>query len=544
MKTFETDSITVGGLFSGDRFYKVPNYQRPFSWDEDNFVDLIDDTMSAKREADYFLGTVVLYKQDGDLVIVDGQQRITSLLILLACCRDSIDNADYKSELQDCILQKAQLLKKIPQRERLYVKDREIFNEVVLTEGGTVGDYDERDLAEPAVRYVIAAEIFHDRLKSLNEEGKLEYVNFLTQKCLIIYLQASTFEEAFRLFEIVNDRGKQLRRIDVLKALNLSPEYVAADAVRDHLAGRWEENEESIGEGAFEDIFFLLRLILLKDKPQGDLLSEFKDRVFDKKLVQPGEKFIELLSTYVDLYRQIFIERSYLEGAQEDNRFQSLMYIMDSEFRASEWRSCVLSFAKKFGRDGLYSFCLKLEKLFLTHWINGVRKDERYSDYTAVLSLIEATKVPGAVCENVGGDVNAIKEAINDSDLYGKGYAKYVLLRLELSAAEFDHPRLFSAKSIEHVFPQNPTDGGAWAAQATADERREFINLAGNLVLLNRGRNSSAGNREFVEKKETYLAKRVSDYPRSIEVLAYDKWTKEVIVKRTDNAADRVIADP
>jgi uncharacterized protein with ParB-like and HNH nuclease domain len=58
MKNFETDSITVGGLFSGDRFYRVPNYQRPFSWDEDNFIDLIDDTISARRDADYFLGTV------------------------------------------------------------------------------------------------------------------------------------------------------------------------------------------------------------------------------------------------------------------------------------------------------------------------------------------------------------------------------------------------------------------------------------------------------------------------------------------------------
>lgn len=544
MKNFETDSITVGGLFSGDRFYRIPNYQRPFSWDEDNFVDLVDDTMSAKRDSDYFLGTVVFYKQDGDLVVVDGQQRLTSLLILLACCRDAIENADYKGELQDCILQKAQLLKKISQRERLYVKDREIFNEVVLTEGGTTNNYDERDLTEPAIRYVIAADIFHDRLKSLSEEGKLEYVNFLTQHSLIIYLQASTFEEAFRLFEIVNDRGKQLRRIDVLKAFNLAPEYVAADAVRDHLAARWEENEESIGESAFEDIFFLLRMILLKDKPQGDLLSEFKDRVFDKKIVQPGEKFIDLLSAYVDIYRQVFIERSYLEGSDEDYRFQSLIFIMDNEFRASEWRACVLSFAKKFGRNGFYGFCLKLEKLFLTHWINGVRKDERYADYTKVLNLIEAAKAPAAISENVGGDPEVIKAAIRGSDLYGKGYAKYVLLRLELSASEFEHPRCFTAKSIEHVFPQNPSDDSDWSAQASAEERPDFVDLVGNLVLLNRGRNSSAGNREFGQKKETYLAKRVSDYPRSLEVLGYEHWTKEIIIKRTDEAADRLIANP
>lgn len=542
--SFETDSISVGELFSGDRFYNIPNYQRPFSWDEDNFFDLVSDIYSAPRNANYFLGTVVLYKNGADLIVVDGQQRITSLLILLACCRDSIGSPEYREELQGCILQKAQLLKNIPQRERLHVKDREIFNQIVLTDGGTKAGIDVKDLTEPANRYVIASEIFHERRDALSEESKVEFINFLTQNCVLIYLQAETFEEAFRLFEIVNDRGKQLRRIDVLKAHNLSPEIIASEAVRDQLARRWEENEESVGEFVFEDIFFLMRMIYVKDKPQGDLLSEFKDRIFDKGLVAPGEKFIEALSVYVDLYRQIFEERTYLEDRAEDFRFRSLIFIMDQEFRASEWRACLLSFAKKFGRDHFYEFCLKIEKLFLDHWINAVRKDERYADYTKILNLIDASKTPSAVIENVPADLGVIQAAIADDDLYGKGYAKYVLLRLELAAAEFDHPREFSAKSIEHVFPQNPEAGGGWDALASDEDRRKFVNKVGNLVLLNRGRNSSAGNREFPEKKVTYLAKRVSDYPRSIQVLAEQEWTPALIEARTAEAAALVIADP
>lgn len=543
MSSFETDSIAVGELFSGDRFYQIPNYQRPFSWDQDNFDDLISDVSSAPRDASYFLGTVVFYKHGVDLVVVDGQQRLTSLLILLACCRDSVDSADYKQELQDCILQKAKLLKAIPQRERLHVKDRDIFNKIVVTEGGTRKNLDPKDWTEPQNRYVIATRIFNEKLDALTEGGRIEFFKFLIQKCVLIYLQADTFEQAFRLFEIVNDRGKQLRRIDVLKAFNLSPDVVASNAVRDQLARRWEENEEKVGESVFEDIFFLMRLIYVKDKPQFDLLKEFRDRIYGKSLVKPGEAFLEELSNYVDLYRDIFLDRTYIEGMQDDIKFQSLIFIMNSEFQASEWRACLLAFAKRFGRDHFYQFCLKVEKLFLTHWIEGVRKDERYSDYVKLLGLIEGAKSAPPVLENVPMKLDVIKSAVGNSDLYGKGYAKYILLRLELSAAEFDQARAFSAKSIEHVFPQNPKEGGAWAGMATEAERRTFVDKVGNLVLLNKGRNSSAGNREFSDKKVTYLTNRVSDYPRSLQVLSFENWNKEVIDARSVEASELIVAD-
>ncbi|MEO1046488.1 MAG: DUF262 domain-containing HNH endonuclease family protein [Pseudomonadota bacterium] len=544
MSNFDSKTVNVGDLFSDDKFYKIPNYQRPFSWDADNFSDLINDTLHAARHNEYFLGTAVFYIDETYRIVVDGQQRLTSLLILISCIRDSIKDENYKKELQGFIIQKEQLLKQIPSRERLEVKDRDIFQNVVLAEGGTQQALNPKDLTEPANRYATAVEIFHEKLDKLPEQEKIEYANYLIQKCVIIYLQADNFEEAFRLFEIVNDRGKQLRRIDVLKSVNLSPENVPSNAVRDQLARKWEENEEVLGEDIFENIFFLMRLALVKEKPQGDLLAEFRDKVFGKDLIKPGEPFIQSVSEYVDLYRKIFLDRSYLQGEEEDFRFQSLMFIMDKEFRASEWRSCILSFCNKFGRESFYEFCLAIEKLFLTHWVDSVRKDERYADYTTVLNLIDASKTPQPVIDNIPSNNDRIIAELTSSDVYGKGYAKYVLLRLELTAAEFDQPRLFEAKSIEHVLPQNPDEGSDWVKLGDEEQRGDVVNKLGNLVLLSKGRNSSAGNREFVEKKATYLKNRVSDYPRSIQVLQQDEWGLELILARTTEAASRVIENP
>jgi hypothetical protein len=545
MADFQTDDASVGGLFSGDSFYKVPNYQRPFSWDYDNFDDLIGDTSSAKRTENYFLGTIVLHRDgNGTKIIVDGQQRLTSLIILLACLRDSIESDKHKKELQDRIKQEEKVLDGIPERVRIEVKDREIFNRVVVTEGGTQNLPDRTGLTEPEARYLDACISFHGAIAKMTPDEKIGYVTFLNQKCKLIYLMADSFEEAFRLFQIVNDRGKQLRRIDVLKAINTSPDHVSQEGTRDKIASQWEEAEASVGETNFESIFFLLRLIYVKDKPQGDLLNEFEERIFGKSLIKPGEPFVDRLLEYVDLYRAIFIDKNYLEGLDQHLRFEALINIMDAEFKASEWRACLLFFAAKFGRDQFFQFVLLIEKVFLDHWVRSIRKDERYGDYTRLLNLIENSSKPENVVDETKIDDTAIRAAITGANVYGAGYAKYFLLRLELSVSEFEKPNLLSARSIEHVFPQEPKDGGAWHGLATAEERSGFVHKIGNLVLLSKSKNSSASNHEFSDKNSKYLASRISDYPRSVQVLTYDSWTPETIQERSVEAVDLILRDP
>jgi hypothetical protein len=68
------------------------------------------------------------------------------------------------------------------------------------------------------------------------------------QRCVVIYLATTAFDDAFRLFTIVNDRGKQLRRIDILKAINIAPEVVTKDTVRNRVAQQWEQIEKELSK--------------------------------------------------------------------------------------------------------------------------------------------------------------------------------------------------------------------------------------------------------------------------------------------------------
>ncbi|KEP75502.1 hypothetical protein HR12_30915 [Microbacterium sp. SUBG005] len=155
----------------------------------------------------------------------------------------------------------------------------------------------------------------------------------ILRRCVVICLAASTFTEAFRLFTVVNDRGLQLRRVDIIKSNCLAPEVIFDDAIRAHYAAKWESIEDQVGPSTFEDIFHSLRLIYTQDKPKEDLLGEFEHRVFGQpKKPKKGTNFIDTLGKYVDLYDALFIAKDFLDGTEQSAKFTTMMSAMVDHF--------------------------------------------------------------------------------------------------------------------------------------------------------------------------------------------------------------------
>ncbi|MGO8544177.1 HNH endonuclease family protein [Rhizobium ruizarguesonis] len=448
-----------------------------------------------------------------------------------------------KKNLQNKILQEENSVDGIPKKIRLEVRDSPVFNKLVVELNGTVSENKFHNHIEPHWRYIQAVKIFNDAISLFTEEKVQSFIKFVSQNCIVIMLSTHSFADAFRLFSIVNDRGKQLRRIDILKAQNLTPEFIHSDSARSTLASRWQQYENDLGSDQFESVFYLARLIYVKEKPQADLLSEFEDRIFGAKL-QRGQPFFDAVFKFSDLYERIFIDRDIadIEG-QQNYRFKNLIYIMSSEFQASEWQACLLYFASRFGSENILSLLYKIEKVYLEQWFQGTRKDERFNKYAEILTVIQAASNSAEVIDKIKYDSESITNGIKVPNLYGVGYRKYVLLRLELLASEQDQIRYFDAKSIEHVLPQQPEKDGEWLKLHSADELQSYVNSLGNLVLISKAKNSSASNRGFKEKKDKYFSPRVSDYPRSNEILKVDVWTREVIEERTSDAAKVFLND-
>lgn len=194
----KTDNSSVADLFNNDLFYEIPEFQRPFSWEKDQFEDLVDDLVGADQTKEYFLGTIVYYKDSGVRMVVDGQQRLTSLMIHLACLRDRISDEKTKSDLQNLIIQPEDKVRDISERDRLIVRDHDMFHKMIAVPEGTKGGFDSRDFDEPSSRYIVARDVFSERLDKLDQPALTKLMKFVSNKCLMIYLEADTFEEAFK----------------------------------------------------------------------------------------------------------------------------------------------------------------------------------------------------------------------------------------------------------------------------------------------------------------------------------------------------------
>jgi hypothetical protein len=137
-----------------------------------------------------------------------------------------------------------------------------------------------------------------------------------------------------------------------------------------------------------------------------------------------------------------------------------------------------------------------------------------------------------------------VREACGSENFYNANHSKYLLVRAEIVASEMDSPRHFQVRSVEHVLPQNPGPESEWSKTFSSMDHDQLVNSAGNLVLLSKSRNSRAGRKEFAAKKETYLEPRVSDFPRSMQVLGYERWTPEIVRARTGEFVEAVLKDP
>ena len=254
--------ITLKDLFGDKYIFEIPNFQRPFAWEKENFEQLftdIKDALDLNKEnygnkiedyEPYFLGSVILWTKDlkddgsGVYAVIDGQQRLVSLAILIAVMRDyaikvadeiSDDKLkeifkDFAHDLQSSIYQKASIAKGTPESVRIKMKEKEaeFFKEYVLTEGGTnrINNIDKKSLTEPKLHMIEAIEIFRDGFK--NKKGKIDkelldrYIQYLLQKVILVAIKTGELASAFRLFNIINARGMPLTNADLLKSENLS----------------------------------------------------------------------------------------------------------------------------------------------------------------------------------------------------------------------------------------------------------------------------------------------------------------------------------
>ena len=537
-------------------WYCIPDYQRAYVWDTDQVRDLLDDTISAYREnkeAQYFLGSMVLKineKSENNVSyteyeLLDGQQRITTVFLILACMRDMLtDYPQYQNSLAGFVYQAEDAILQQPERMRIIFNIRsdvrDFVNEHIKPLHGTCDDallkekMQAKDVNISIRNMANAMLVAHEFLEE-NKSDIIGYLSYFLNKVLMIYVATEELQDAFQLFTVLNNRGVKLSSSDILKAENLK-ELSAAD--RTSWATRWEEMETYFGED-FDKFLSHIRTILVKKKQTTTLLKEFDEFVYSNQeydrtqkkyvprtpILRRGRDTFELLYSYYHTYQEVFdTDHSVVTG---DYEFTNYLKLMETGFGAAYGLAPVLDYYRIYRRRGFVAFLKALDRKFSADWITAATPTVRMENVNAILREIEASQDSAALLQSKTFTINKSDfERVINGDIYGRSFAKYLLLKLDLIYRGSSTPMIPQAiASIEHILPRNPSADSQWVKDFSAAEREEWTNKLGNLVLISRRKNTSQGNRDYVEKKEKYFEKNIEMFPNSIRIYQnYPEW--------------------
>ncbi len=550
----KSEKILVKEIFSR-MWFRVPEYQRPYVWGREEIDDLVDDlifAMTEKPDFDYFPGSFVFQSKlaqsekgqefdENDLL--DGQQRMATLLMLFAVLRDLSQDPQAKKDCQECIYQKASQYKNIPERTRLVFAIREevqrFVDKFVKADGGTNRESDLAAIVSKkgdlSVRNMAQAILEIRRFFRENTETKPEdLLQFLLNRVLLIYVSTENLEDAFRLFMILNDRGIPLRNSDILKSMNLGALERQEDEIK--YAEMWEEAESELGDD-FDRFLNHVRTILVKDKARLNLLQEFEDKIYNPKerdkvtgqkkpvLLRKGRDTFVLIERYLEHYRTLLGGQNYDETG-DSFEFDNLVKVMLSGLPATDWVPPLLRYLDKFEYVRILEFLKRLDNKFSADWICQYTPTDRIAAMNKIIQAIDdANTVDDVFATNVF-DINegSLGRMLNGY-VYGRRFARYLLLKLDYLYQNHDHRMNFETLSVEHVLPQNPSENSQWIKDFSDEERNEWTDKLGNLVLITRRKNSSLGRLDYSEKLKRYFEKNIETCPNSLRVLQSKKWT-------------------
>ncbi|GLV21852.1 hypothetical protein TomMM35A_17080 [Sphingobium sp. TomMM35A] len=539
-------------IFSSDFEYVIPSYQRPYAWTPDQAGELFDDLIAffqAEQEEGYFLGSIVLIKSEESAYsqVIDGQQRLTTLTILLAAMASANDGEDSE-EIRPYILEPGKKMEGILPKPRLSLRERDKaffskyiqnlqLNALIDLDSSSLENESQVNIRDNARHFVQAV------AEALPTQEKLRaFVTFLLTRCYLVAVSTASQESAFRVFSVMNSRGLDLQPTDIIKADTIGK--LKSESDRQLYNDKWEEMEVELTREGFRDLFTYLRMIYAKEKAKRILLEEFRTHVLPKN---PDPKIfidevLEPFSDALDAIRNASFSAT--SHAETVNYYIRWLQRIDN----SDWIPPAMLYLKEQRNKPkrVARFFELLERLAAFMHICRWNVNDRIEVYADLIGDIQSGVEPDEMetFQFTDENVEDFREAL-DGNIYELTPRRrnYLLLRLDSfisdGAATYDP----SILTIEHVLPQTVPANSEWKEWwPDAAERKVWVHRLANLVPLNKKKNSSAQNYEFGPKCDIYFSgtKNVSSYALTSQVLTQKEWTPEVVAVRQKDLLETI----
>ncbi|KAA9176465.1 DUF4357 domain-containing protein [Delftia sp. BR1] len=544
--TLTAKEQSLAKIFSDDYVFTIPGYQRPYAWGRDQAQELLDDLLGAlaaaptqlSDAAPYFLGSIVLIKADSmpEATVVDGQQRLTTLTLLLSAIRATVSDVEMQKDITSCIYEKGSLVKGTQPRYRLLLRerDRDFFRQYVQHEGGLPALAQVNTvLPDSQGRLRANALVFLDALAERSEAELARLVQFVITRCYLVTVATPDLDSAYRIFGVLNSRGLDLSATDILKGEIIGG---ITPALRDAYTKKWEDEEEGLGREEFGDLFSHLRMVYRKAKPHSTLLKEFKEHVLPAK--QPQSFMDDVLLPMAQAFRELCdADYAGMQHAEQVNEY--LRWLNRLEFK--DWVPPALAFFVRHRQQSetVLAFFRDLERLGYSMLVRKTGVNDRIERFSALTNAIEASADLSSPTSPL--QLSQDEQYRTYSALSGPLYETHspralalLLLRLDHLMADASASYQHNVVSVEHVMPQQPAPNSQWSTWLPDKATHQlWVHRLANLTLLSRKKNSLASNRDFGWKKSAYFTKGgTSAFALTTQVLQYEEWTVDVLQQR------------
>jgi len=544
----------------------IPDYQRPYAWEKEKCETLWNDIFDNANDdvPEYFFGTIVTYKEkdNPDIFIIDGQQRITSFFLLLRAFYHKFEKIGDKSkivrlynEIGSCIWDTDKRSGDVTEKTKFHIQslvatedEKNILSSILET--GEVNE-DAKD------NYSVNYRFFKDKCEETYASGAKEWEDlclFFLHNCIILPIECDRQEIALTIFDTLNNRGLPLADSDIFKA-KIYKTYESDDEKK-AFANKWKEMTETCKSAGIiiDDIFRCYMHV--KRARKNDNSKEVGMRRFydinknyleDPVLVEEIDK---LTSFWLFINKQkLFpnIEEDGYSFSLETKKWLHCLTCYPNDY----WKFPVSVFFLKHKDNKNFDeiFCILLKKLIvmlfskfiLQPTVNAIR-DDIFKYYIAI--------------ENE--TVFDIRTYFNktelqrrfDAEAFGAPRIERALLLLDAYITPGQTELIPPDFHIEHILPQN-WKKNYYDEWNTQEQAKPFIEKLGNKVILEFKVNISAGDKYFAKKKEIYQTKELSknEAPGSkiqavcnLIKLQQDDWGKADIEKRHTEFINRIMS--
>lgn len=533
------DELRVSDLFGKNNLvFEVPLYQRRYDWGVDQWRDLWDDVTEQESNGEHFLGSIVVVNEPAKskgfdvLEVVDGQQRLATLSAFFLAVRDIYKARldENKSKFVDDTYLHGQTIDKRSRKMILGRLDDKPYERLL------------RNAEKDDHQIVHAYNYFRKRLEEYQDIGSI--AGLFSDHIKVVIISASNPEDAFKLFETLNDRGLDLSALDLIKNYILSETAKKSPEDFNTVVEFWDGIVQNLEE--IDKLRFLRQF----------LLAKFRGKVTKSRLYPAYKEHITSDGNVADFVLDLHQAAEYYQRIQKKNfTHDGFNHKLEDLHNLKATTSFTLLLRLLFNNwsfEQMLKVIPAIECFSLRRSICGWSTNEMDTIYNQLATLqdtpLTIDHIEKVLSENTPGD-NEFYEKFLASNYRQDTQTKYILEQFEADLVKTKEKRIADRQAvhIEHIMPQAITTkkcakrhGGDWKKYLgeEANLHGEYYRRIGNLTLLASELNVPASNNPFEAKKEFYGK---SEIQLTRALLQYQHWGIEQIKERSEHLAKRAL---